>query len=86
MTHQEGEVLVVDQVSVSFSGRTVLQDVGFTACAGEFCGLIGANGSGKTTLLRAILGAQALDAGSVRIGCSGPCLLLLVFQTRHLLR
>jgi len=70
MMHQEGEVLAVNQVSVSFSGRTVLQDVGFTLRAGEFCGLIGANGSGKTTLLRAILGSQALDAGSVRIGCS----------------
>jgi zinc/manganese transport system ATP-binding protein len=70
MMHQEGEVLAVDQVSVSFSGRTVLQDVSFTLRAGEFCGLIGANGSGKTTLLRAILGAQALDAGSVKIGCS----------------
>ena len=70
MKHQEGEVLAVDQLSVSFSGRTVLQEVGFTLRAGEFCGLIGANGSGKTTLLHAILGSQALDAGSVRIGCS----------------
>jgi zinc/manganese transport system ATP-binding protein len=68
MNHQEGEVLAVDRVSVSFSGRTVLQEVGFTLRAGEFCGLIGANGSGKTTLLRTILGSQALDAGSVRIG------------------
>ncbi len=70
MTHREGEVLAVDQLSVSFSGRTVLHDVSFTLRAGEFCGLIGANGSGKTTLLRAILGSQALDAGTVRIGCS----------------
>jgi zinc/manganese transport system ATP-binding protein len=70
MTYQEGEVLAVDQVSVSFSGRTVLQDVSFKLRAGEFCGLIGANGSGKTTLLRAILGSQALGAGTVRIGCS----------------
>jgi len=70
MMHQEGEVLAVNEVSVSFSGRTVLQDVSFTLRAGEFCGLIGANGSGKTTLLRAILGSQALGAGTVRIGCA----------------
>ncbi len=70
MMHQQGEVLAVKEVSVSFSGRTVLQDVSFTLRAGEFCGLIGANGSGKTTLLRAILGSQALGAGTVRIGCA----------------
>jgi len=70
MKHQEGEVLAVDHVSVSFSGRTVLRDVGFTLRAGEFCGLIGANGSGKTTLLRTILGSQTFHAGSIRIGCA----------------
>jgi zinc/manganese transport system ATP-binding protein len=70
MTCQESEVLAVDRLSVSFSGRIVLQDVGFTLRAGEFCGLIGANGSGKTTLLRTILGFQAPQAGRVRIARS----------------
>lgn len=68
MSPHEDEVLAVDQASVSFSGRAVLQDVNFRLRAGEFCGLIGANGSGKTTLLRAVLGSQALHAGTVRIG------------------
>jgi zinc/manganese transport system ATP-binding protein len=67
MQHQGGEVLTVDQVSVSFSGRTVLQEVTFSLLAGEFCGLIGTNGSGKTTLLRVILGFQTPAAGRVRI-------------------
>ncbi len=62
------EVLAVEAVSVSFPGRRVLQDVGFTLRQGEFCGLIGSNGSGKTTLLRTILGFQKASAGSVRIG------------------
>lgn len=70
MVQHEGEVLAIDQVSISFPGRTVLQDVSFALRAGEFCGLIGANGSGKTTLLRAILGSQALGAGAIRIGWS----------------
>lgn len=65
--HDSGEMLTVDQVSVSLSGRVILKDVSFTLAPGAFCGLIGANGSGKTTLLRTILGFQAASAGSIRI-------------------
>ena len=61
-------VLAVEGVSVAFPGRRVLDGVGFSLRAGEFCGLVGANGSGKTTLLRAILGFVRPDAGAVRIG------------------
>jgi len=65
------EMLAVDRVSVSLSGRQILQDVDFKVRPGEFCGLIGANGSGKTTLLRSILGLQRPSAGSVRIDDHG---------------
>lgn len=65
------EVLVVEGVSVSFPGHTVLHGVGFTMEAGQFCGLIGSNGSGKTTLLRTILGFQKPDAGRIRINGAG---------------
>jgi zinc/manganese transport system ATP-binding protein len=65
--HDRREMLAVDQVSVSLSGRLILDDVGFTLAPGEFCGLIGANGSGKTTLLRTILGLQTPSAGGIRI-------------------
>ncbi|MGF6873529.1 metal ABC transporter ATP-binding protein [Paraburkholderia sp. MM5477-R1] len=68
----EGEqVLVVDGVCVSFSGRPVLDGVSFGVRAGEFYGLIGSNGSGKTTLLRTILGFQTTVAGSIRISGAG---------------
>jgi zinc/manganese transport system ATP-binding protein len=66
--HDRREMLAVDQVSVSLSGRLILDNVGFTLAPGEFCGLIGANGSGKTTLLRTILGLQVPSAGGIRIG------------------
>lgn len=65
------EVLGVEGLGVSFPGRTVLRDVGFTVQAGQLCGLIGSNGSGKTTLLRTILGLQKPDAGQIRIAGSG---------------
>jgi zinc/manganese transport system ATP-binding protein len=59
--------LVVNNISVSFAGLSVLRQVSFTLATGEFCGLIGANGSGKTTLLRTILGFQSPDQGTVAI-------------------
>jgi zinc/manganese transport system ATP-binding protein len=60
-------VLEVDKVSVSFSGRRILDDVSFEIRKGEFTGLIGSNGVGKTTLLRTILGLQRVDAGEIRV-------------------
>ncbi|GAB0117391.1 metal ABC transporter ATP-binding protein [Acidisoma sp. 7E03] len=62
------ETLRVEQLSVAYPGRRVLQDVSFTLKRGSVCGLIGSNGSGKTTLLRTILGLQAPTSGLVRIG------------------
>lgn len=63
----EPAVLEVDDVSVSFGGRTILDHVSFEVRRGEFTGLIGSNGVGKTTLLRTILGLQRPDSGEVRV-------------------
>jgi zinc/manganese transport system ATP-binding protein len=60
-------VLEVDDVSVSFAGRTILNGVSFEVHEGEFTGLIGSNGVGKTTLLRAILGLQRVQSGAIRV-------------------
>src|ERR1700723_1352172 len=60
-------VLQVDGISVTLSGRLVLDHVSFDVREGEFTGLIGSNGVGKTTLLRTILGLQRIDAGVVRV-------------------
>ncbi len=60
-------ILEVEEISVSFSGRVVLDRVSFEIGRGEFTGLIGSNGVGKTTLLRVILGLQKVDAGEVRL-------------------
>lgn len=48
--------LRVDNLSVSFGSRRILQGVSFEASSRDVIGLIGPNGSGKSTLLRAILG------------------------------
>ena len=57
----------VEGVSVSLSGRQILDNVTFGVRAGEFTGLIGSNGAGKTTLLRVILGLQRPSAGRVLV-------------------
>ncbi|WP_369787933.1 metal ABC transporter ATP-binding protein [Rouxiella sp. WC2420] len=67
MGFEDGGVLTAKNLSVRFSGKTVLDQVSFSLRAGEFCGLIGSNGSGKTTLLRSLLGFQPLENGQVMI-------------------
>nr|WP_299384674.1 ATP-binding cassette domain-containing protein [Allomuricauda sp.] len=53
----QGETLVeFKEVSVSFDGRQVLNNINWTINKGEFWQLIGPNGSGKTTLLSMITG------------------------------
>jgi len=60
-------VLEVQDVTVTFGDRPVLDHVSFDIAPGEFTGLIGSNGVGKTTLLRVILGLQKTSSGSVRV-------------------
>jgi zinc/manganese transport system ATP-binding protein len=59
------DVLRLDHVSVSLSGRQILEDVSFSVGAGQFTGVIGTNGAGKTTLLRVILGLQRPSSGRI---------------------
>ncbi len=58
-------LLVVDQVSVAFGDRVVLQDVSFAVEAGELVALQGPSGSGKSCLLAVIAGLQVPDTGRV---------------------
>jgi zinc/manganese transport system ATP-binding protein len=67
-------ILEVDRVSVTLSGRQVLDQVSFRIGAGQFTGLIGPNGAGKTTLLRVILGLQRASGGRVVMGGEGRSL------------
>jgi iron complex transport system ATP-binding protein len=50
--------------TVRAGGRVILKHVHFAVQAGETVALVGPNGCGKTTLARALLGLQALSAGS----------------------
>ena len=54
-------------ISVSLSGKRVVEDASFALAAGEFAALTGPNGAGKSTALKALAGVVPLAAGEVRI-------------------
>ena len=59
-------MLEVHDVSKSFGGNAVLDQVGFTIRTGEVVGLIGPNGAGKTTLFNLISGFHKTKTGYIR--------------------
>ena len=61
-------MLKVEDVSLSFGRRRVLDHIRFSLEPGRLCGLFGPNGSGKTTLFQCCLGFIRPDAGQVRVG------------------
>lgn len=66
----------VRNVSKSFGGRTILQDVSLSVDRGITVGLVGANGSGKSVLFKLLCGFEKPDKGSVyvrgtQLGTSG---------------
>jgi len=54
VTRTESSEIVVEKLSVEFSGRAVLKDISFSTRSGEITVILGPSGSGKSTLLRAI--------------------------------
>jgi thiamine transport system ATP-binding protein len=58
-------VLIVEDVTVSFGARRVLDGVGLSVATGEIVAVLGPSGCGKSTLLRVIAGLQDVDAGTV---------------------
>ncbi len=58
------EILVMKNISKTFSGTKVLDDVEFHAYAGEVHALMGANGAGKSTLMKILAGVYTPDEGA----------------------
>lgn len=62
------EAIELQDVSVRYGSREVLQGCSLTVHAGEMVALVGHNGGGKTTLLRAISGFVGVASGSITMG------------------
>src|SRR6202162_5673097 len=53
------------EISKSYRGRKVVDDVSVSVDQGEVVGLLGANGAGKTTSFYMIVGLISPDSGSI---------------------
>ncbi|MFI7342163.1 ABC transporter ATP-binding protein [Streptomyces sp. NPDC050085] len=61
-------LLTLDDATVRFGGRAVLDTVDLEVAEHEIVCVLGPSGSGKSTLLRAVAGLQPLDGGRVLLG------------------
>ena len=60
-------VIEVKNVSKSFKGIPVLNDINITCRNGKIYGIIGYNGSGKTVLFKCICGFLHVDSGEISV-------------------
>lgn len=60
-------IISLEHITKSFTGKNLLEDASFFLHEGEKVGLIGINGTGKSTLLRLIMGMEEPDQGTITI-------------------
>ena len=64
--------IVVEDLVKRYAGFTAVEDVSFSAAAGEVTALLGPNGAGKTTTIEILEGFQAPSAGTARVLGTDP--------------
>lgn len=57
----------VNNVTKSFGGNTIFENISLEIKNGERVGLVGRNGSGKTTIFGLLTGKESLDAGAIHM-------------------
>ena len=72
-------MISLDNLTVSYGGWTLFDNISFLINPKDRIGLVGKNGAGKTTLLRIITGEQQPTSGSVTL--NGDCTLGYLPQT-----
>jgi len=63
----DAPVIQIEDLSFSYNGDLVLDQVNLAVAEHDFVSLVGPNGGGKTTLLKLILGLLAPTRGKVRV-------------------
>ncbi|MBO0214998.1 energy-dependent translational throttle protein EttA [Vibrio sp. Vb2880] len=62
------KVIEVKNLSKSFDGRLLIDDLSFNMPKGAIVGIIGANGAGKSTLFKMLSGVEQPDSGTIEMG------------------
>jgi ABC-2 type transport system ATP-binding protein len=67
MTMADIAALSIENVTMAYGRKTVMENLSLSVGRGETFGLMGLNGAGKTTLIKAILGLRTMNAGTASI-------------------
>lgn len=62
---QEEAIVKIENLSVYYAERKILNDINLTVNRGEILAIMGGSGAGKSTLLRLMLGLMQPDSGSI---------------------
>ena len=62
------KVIDVENLTKSYDGRVLIDDLSFSMPKGAIVGIIGANGAGKSTLFRMLSGEEQPDSGNINVG------------------
>jgi len=63
-------LLEVEDLSIGYDGKAILEDINFTVENGDYLCIVGENGAGKSTLLKTISNLQKAIYGDVRFTVS----------------
>jgi branched-chain amino acid transport system ATP-binding protein len=69
-------LLAVEHLSMRFGGLTAVDDLSFTAYAGDITAIIGPNGAGKTTVFNCLTGFYKPSVGRLTLSALGSGFLL----------
>lgn len=62
------KVIEVNNLTKSFDGRVLIDDLSFSMPKGAIVGIIGPNGAGKSTLFKMLSGTEQPDSGTIDVG------------------
>ena len=65
---QKKPILKLENISLSFGNRQILDDINFEINKGEIFGMLGPNGVGKSTIFNLVTGLISPEKGSIFIG------------------
>ncbi|MBT68110.1 MAG: ABC transporter ATP-binding protein, partial [Thiotrichales bacterium] len=60
-------LITLDNISLRFSEKVILNEINATIHKGDKIGLIGRNGEGKSTFLKVLAGIVTADDGDLKI-------------------